>query len=87
MLHHLLQWVQNGHTDKYVKETLQHAQPYDSSSYWPAVSMLLKKSQPLNPLTPDSAKYKTDEFWKITNWVKLKNKQHHSKLLLNSFCP
>ena len=33
----------------------------------------------LNPLTPDSAKSKTDKFSKITNWVKL------IKELLNSF--
>ena len=26
-----------------------------------------------------------DEFSKITNWVKLKNKQHHSNVRLNSF--
>ena len=38
-----------------------------------------------NPFTPDSAKSETDQFTKITNWVKLKNKQHHSKILLNSF--
>ena len=38
-----------------------------------------------NPLTPDSAKSKTDKFSKITIWVKLKSKQSHSKVLLNSF--
>ena len=37
------------------------------------------------PFTPNSAKSKIDKFSKITNWVKLKNKQHHSKELLNSF--
>ena len=35
--------------------------------------------------TPDSAKSKIDEFYKVTNWVKLKTKQHHSKVLRNSF--
>ena len=39
----------------------------------------------INPFTSDSAKSKIDKFSKITNWVKLKNKQHHSKVLLNSF--
>ena len=39
----------------------------------------------LNPLTPDSTKFKIDKFSKITNCIKLKNKQHHSKVLLNSF--
>ena len=38
-----------------------------------------------NPFTPDSAKSNTGEISKITNWVKLKNKQYHSKELLNSF--
>ena len=37
------------------------------------------------PFTPDSDKCKLDKFSKRTNWVKLKNKQHHSKVLLNSF--
>ena len=37
----------------------------------------------VNSFTP--AKSKTDKFYKITNWVKLKNKQHHSKVLHNSF--
>ena len=40
VLHHLLEWVQNGHADKYVKDVLQHSQPHDSPSYWPAVSVL-----------------------------------------------
>ena len=39
----------------------------------------------LNPFTPDRAKSKIDKFCKITNWVKLTTKQHHSKVLLNSF--
>ena len=38
-----------------------------------------------NPFTPDSAMSKIDQFSKITNWVKLKTKQHHSKVLPNSF--
>ena len=38
-----------------------------------------------NPFTPDSTKSKIDQISKITNWVKLKNKQHYSKELLNSF--
>ena len=38
-----------------------------------------------NVVTPDNSKSKTDEFYKITNWLKLKNRQHHSKVLLNSF--
>ena len=34
------------------------------------------------PFTPScSAKSKSDKFSKITNWVKLKNKQHPSKVL------
>ena len=39
----------------------------------------------INPVTPDSAKSKIDKISKIANWGKLKNKQHHSKALLNSF--
>ena len=35
--------------------------------------------------TRDSARSKIDKFSKITNCVKLNNKQHHSKVLLNSF--
>ncbi|KAJ7362005.1 Nucleoporin nup85 [Desmophyllum pertusum] len=41
VLHHLLEWVQNGHTDKYVKDVLQHPQPHDSPSYWPAIYSLV----------------------------------------------
>ena len=33
-----------------------------------------------NPFTLDSVKSKTDKCFKITNWVKMKNKQHHSKV-------
>ena len=32
----------------------------------------------LNPLTPNSARSKIDKLSKITNLVKLNNKQHHS---------
>ena len=39
----------------------------------------------MNQFAPDSAKSKIDTFSKITNWVKPKNKQHHSKVLLNIF--
>ena len=39
----------------------------------------------LNPFTFDSAKSKIGKFCKTTYWVKLTNKQHHSKVLLNSF--
>ena len=39
----------------------------------------------LSPFTPDSAESKIDKFSEITNWVKLKNKQHRSKVPLNSF--
>ena len=39
VLHHLLEWVQNGHADKYIRDVLQHSQPHDSPSYWPAVSI------------------------------------------------
>ena len=35
--------------------------------------------------TPENSEYKIDKFSKITNWVKLKNKQNHSKVLLSSF--
>ena len=35
--------------------------------------------------TSDSAKLKIDDFAKITNWVKLKNKYNHNKVLLNNF--
>ena len=38
-----------------------------------------------NRFPPDKAKFKIDKVSKITNWVKLKNKQHHSKVLLNRF--
>ena len=40
-----------------------------------------------DPSTSDSVKSKIDTFPKITNWVNLKNKQHHSKVLLNNECP
>ena len=35
------------------------------------------------PFTPDNTKSKIDKFSKITNWVL--TKQHHGKVLLNSF--
>ena len=38
-----------------------------------------------NPFTLNSTKSKIDIFSKITNWVELKNKQHNSKVLVNSF--
>ena len=38
VLHHLLEWVQSGDADKYVKDVLQQSNPHDSPSYWPAVS-------------------------------------------------
>ena len=37
------------------------------------------------PFTSDSAKSKFDKFSKITNWVKMNNKQYHGIVLLNSF--
>ena len=43
------------------------------------------KLNQINPFSPDNAKSKTDKFSKITTWMKLKNKQHYSKVLLNSF--
>ena len=39
----------------------------------------------IHPLTPDSVISATSKFSKIPNRVKLKNKQHHSKVLLNIF--
>ena len=39
----------------------------------------------VTPFTHDSAKSKIDQFSQITNWVKFTSKQHHSKVLLNSF--
>ncbi|XP_068761276.1 nuclear pore complex protein Nup85-like [Montipora capricornis] len=41
VLHHLLEWVQNGHADKYVGDILQHSIPHDSPSYWPAIYSLV----------------------------------------------
>ena len=38
-----------------------------------------------NPLTPDSAQSKINKLSKIANRIKSINKQHHSKVLLNSF--
>ena len=35
----------------------------------------------LNPFTPDNVKSKIDRFFKITNWVQLRNEQHYSKVL------
>ena len=56
-----------------------------SSTQWVLNERYDLTSQMLNPFTPESAKSKIDKFSKIANWVKLKNKQHHSKVLLNSF--
>ena len=39
------------------------------------------QSSYLNPFIPDSEKTKSDKFSKVTDWEKLKNKQHHSKVL------
>ncbi|XP_015767153.1 PREDICTED: nuclear pore complex protein Nup85-like [Acropora digitifera] len=41
VLHHLLEWVQNGDADKYVKDVLQQSNPHDSPSYWPAIYSLV----------------------------------------------
>ena len=50
------------------------------------VAQILNKNGRHNHLACDRAKStKTYKFSKITNWVQLKNKQHHSKVLLNSF--
>ena len=38
-----------------------------------------------NPSTHDGAMFKIVKFSKIKYWVKLKNKEHHSKILLNNF--
>ena len=38
-----------------------------------------------NPLAPDSAKSTTGKIFNLTKWAKLKNKQHHSKVLVNNF--
>ena len=43
------------------------------------------KQNDIMPFTSNSAKCKVDKFSKIRNRVKLNNKQHHSKVLLNSF--
>ena len=43
------------------------------------------KMHALHPFNPESAKFEIDKFPKITNGRKLKNKQHHSKVLPNSF--
>ena len=40
-MHYLLEWVQNGHAERYIKEVLQHLQPYNSPSYWPAIYCLV----------------------------------------------
>ena len=39
----------------------------------------------VNTFTPGSAKSKIDNSSKSKNWVKLKTKQHHSQVLVNSF--
>ena len=49
------------------------------------LAMVIHVTEMMNPFTRDSAKSKIDKFPKITNWLKLKNKQHHSNVLLNSF--
>ena len=41
----------------------------------------IQKYHQLTLFNPDSTKSKIVKFSKITNWVKLKNKQHHSKVL------
>ena len=45
----------------------------------------LREWTSLNPFPADRAKSKIDKFSKITNWVKMREKQHHSKALLNRF--
>ena len=47
---------------------------HQMSHRWPTVLYSL------NPFNPDSAKSKTDKFFKIINWVK-----QHSEVLLDSF--
>ena len=49
------------------------------------ITALTSAQMGINTSTPDGAKSKMFKFFKITNWVKLKNKQHNSKVLLNSF--
>ena len=38
----------------------------------------------LNPFNPDDAKSRIYKIYNIINWVKMKNKQHHNIVLLNS---
>ena len=47
--------------------------------------MSFHELQFFNPFTPDSGKFKIDKFPKMSNLVKLKNRQYLSKVLLNSF--
>ena len=51
----------------------------------PRLEFNLSSLYTINAFTPDSAKSKIDKLSKITNEIKLKNKHHYSKLLLNSF--
>ena len=39
----------------------------------------------INPVPPENFKSRIHKFSKIANWVEWKNKQHLSKVLLNSF--
>ena len=49
--------------------------------------MLLNKRRSMNPFTHENVKSEIDKLKKkkMTNWVILKNRQYHSKVLLNSF--
>ena len=46
---------------------------------------MFSKPSKVNPFSPDGAKSNIDKLSKIANWVELKHKQNHSKVLLKSF--
>ena len=54
-------------------------------NFWALKNHIRTVKHKLNPFTSYSAKSITDIFSKFTNWLKLKNEQHHNKVLLNRF--
>ena len=59
--------------------------PIDDYNFGNDSNLNSKENTINSSVTRDSAKSKTDKVSKITNWVKLENKQHLSKILFNSF--
>ena len=76
----------NFHTDWFIGFKSDLRLKYISQELWRVFEALaISLDGTISPFTADTANSKIVKFSKITNWLKLKNKQHHNKVSLNSF--